>query len=139
MEYDIEPIVTATRVPEAERLDFLPRHFGQHLMVFEQTLYTQMGRLCAGYSGGYWEFYDLSNGGCYLAPSGTTVYRVRVSSNYFEGDLSADAAGITATLYAINSLTFRYPQVRRHVDRYHQLRDFACGHAQASLILAAID
>jgi Antirestriction protein len=109
------------------------------MMIFEEDLYTHMSQLCADYSGGYWNFYDLNNGGCYLAPSGAQSYRLTVSGNGFEGCLSADAAGITATLFAINTLTFRFPHLRQHIDRYYQLRDFACTHAEAPLIMAAID
>jgi hypothetical protein len=139
MEHSIESGIVATLVPEAQRLSFLPRHFGRQMMIFEQDLYTHMSQLCADYTGGYWNFYDLSNGGCYLAPSDGQSYRLSVSGNGFEGRLSADAAGITATLFAMNTLAFRYPHLEQHSERYYQLRDFACAHAEARLILAAID
>jgi Antirestriction protein len=112
METSIDSLIVATLVPEAARLAFLPRHFGRQMLVFEQTLYTQMSQLCADYSGSYWDFYDLSNGGCYLAPSAGS-YRIAVAGNYFEGILTADAAGITATLFTMNALSFRFPQCER--------------------------
>jgi hypothetical protein len=139
MEPSIDTSIVATCVPEAQRLSFLPRHFGRQMMILEEDLYTHMSELCADYSGGYWNFYDLSNGGCYLAPSGAELYRISVSGNGFEGSLSADAAGITATLFAMNTLTFRFPRLPQHAERYYQLRDFAYTHTEARLILAAID
>jgi hypothetical protein len=139
MEPTIESSIVASLVPEAQRLSFLPRHFGRQMMIFEQDLYTHMSQLCADYTGGYWNFYDLSNGGCYLAPSGVESYRLSVLGNGFEGRLSGDAAGITATLFAMNTLAFRYPQQAQHSERYYRLRDFACIHAEARPILAAID
>jgi hypothetical protein len=51
------------------------------------------------YSGGLWEFYTLSNGGFYMAPSTDVIFHVSCD-NMFEGDLSGDALGITACLYA---------------------------------------
>lgn len=139
METPVESNIVATLVPETKRLAFLPRHFGRQMMVFEQCLFTQMSQLSADYVGGYWEFYDLSNGGCYLAPSAPASYRISVAGNYFDGSMSADAAGITATLFTLNALTFRFPQREHYVERFYQLRDFACEHAERRLILAAID
>jgi hypothetical protein len=74
-----------------------------------------------------------------LAPGGAQSYRLSVSGNGFEGRLSANAAGITATLFAINTLAFRYPHPAKLSARYYQLRDFACTHAEVRPIIAAID
>ena len=139
METSIDLLIIATTVPEAKRLAFLPRHFDRQMMAFEQSLFTHMSQLSADYLGGYWDFYDLSNGGCYLAPSAPTTYHIRVAGNSFDGNLSADAAGITATLFALNALSFRFPRLERFTERFYQLRDFACEHAERRLILAAID
>jgi hypothetical protein len=42
MEPSIESSIVATMVPEAQRLSFLPRHFGRQMMIFEEDLYTHM-------------------------------------------------------------------------------------------------
>jgi hypothetical protein len=47
--------VLAMLVAEAERLDFLPRHFGRQMMTFETAVYAQMRLLSTEYSGGYWD------------------------------------------------------------------------------------
>ncbi len=139
METSIDSLIIGTIVPEAQRLAFLPRHFERQMMAFEQCLFAQMSHLSADYIGGYWDFYDLSNGGCYLAPSAPATYHIRVAGNSFDGKLSADAAGITATLYTLNVLSFRFVRIERFAERFYQLRDFACEHAERGLILAAID
>jgi len=58
--------------------------------------------------------------------------------NGFEGALSADAAGIVATLFALSHLSFRYPRDLL-AESYERLADFAAGHAEAGAIYRAID
>ena len=129
--------VLATLVPEAERLAFLPRHFGRQMMTFETAVYAQMRFLASEYSGAYWEFYDLSNGGCFMAPCGPSL---RIAApNGFDETMDAESAGIVATLYALSALSFKYPAVDVFATRFHQLRDFALEHAKAGAILEAID
>src|SRR5699024_9703965 len=54
--------ITATAVPEAERMQFLPRFFGhQYMMLGETMVYSWMERLAPDYHGGFWNFYTLSN------------------------------------------------------------------------------
>lgn len=139
MELNDNSGVLATLVPDAQRLDFLPRHFGRQMMTVEQHLYSRLSELSQDYTGGYWNFYDLSNGGCYLAPTAPERFRFVVEGNDFEGTLGSDAAGITATLFTLSELAFRFPHVEVLSTRFHQLRDFAADHAEAGLIFRAID
>jgi hypothetical protein len=135
----IEQAITATRVPDTKRLEFLPRHFGRLMLKVENYIYNRFRVLCPAYSGGYWEFHDLSNGGCYLAPSGER-YHIVQPGNHFDDTVSADAAGIIITLYAMSELAFEYgDRVEVFAERLHQLREFASTHAEAALILRAID
>jgi hypothetical protein len=109
------------------------------MLRFEQQVYRELGELAEGYSGGYWEFYDLTNGGCYLAPAGEPL-QLTQPSNGFEAIISADAAGIIATLYALSSLAFQlHEQTDVFTKHYHRLRDYALEHAETAQILAAID
>lgn len=135
----IPSIITATLVPESERLNFLPRHFGRLMLTVEQEIFTQMRELCETYSGGYWAFHTLSNGGAFLAPAEAEPLAITVHSNDYQGTMTAEAAGITVTLFALSHLAFRYPQEERLSERFHQLREFAGEHAEASAIFAAID
>ena len=129
--------IVCTRLPDNLRLGFLPRHFGRHFMLVESVIYSHMGNLCAGYSGGYWDFFDLSNGGCYLAPNGSTF--ALAAPNGFEATVSANVGGLIATLYAFSGLSFELEAVEVLAQRFHQLREFALEHADSAVILAAID
>lgn len=85
--------IKAYRVAEKDRLDFLPRYFTPRWMLRGESLvYAWMRRLSPDYQGGYWEFYKLSNGGFYMAPSpDREALRLVVSANYFDEVVSADA------------------------------------------------
>lgn len=134
----IETPVTANQIPTASRINALPRHFGRHMMAVETVVFAYMRELVESYQGGYWEFHDLSNGGFYMAPTGNQELRVSVSGNYFDGDMSPDAAGIVACLFAYGYLanSTGAAALSRH---FHWLRDYALDHPEAGKILAAID
>jgi hypothetical protein len=133
-----ESSITATLIAEATRLDFLPRHFKGHMMEVENHLYAAFGKLCPTYRGGYWHFNDLSNGGCYLAPS-EEQYALGPLDNGFEGTVSGDAAGIIVTLYTLSNLSFLYRDEDIFSEHFHRLRAFALKHTEHQLIFAAID
>jgi Antirestriction protein len=133
--------ITQTLVAEKQRMTFLPRHFGPAYMVAGEALvYTWMGRISVSDTGGLWDFFELSNGGFYLAPTGLHHYLIDVSTNGFEGTLSARAAGIVATLFSLNQLTSARPYARSVFnEKFHLLLDFVDSHKECSLIYAAID
>jgi hypothetical protein len=130
--------IVAREVPSDERLQILPRHFGRHMLTVEYAVYAFMRKLANQYTGGYWNYLELSNRGFYMAPQSDSRFLVAVDTNGFTGEMSADAAGITACLFALSHLSFRVrnDQIAEH---FHLLRDFALEHAEASVILAAID
>lgn len=130
--------VTATVVPLSRRTQALPRVFGRHMLRFERLAFFWAERISDSYDGGLWEFYDLSNGGFYMAPTGSARMHVSVEGNGFEGHLSRDAFGIVASLFAINYMVNGGGDDRL-IDLYHQLRDFAAAHAEAAAIFGAID
>jgi len=91
------------------------------------------------YKGGYWEFYTLNNGGFFMAPADDRVFHV-TCDNQFEGDLSADALGITACLYAYSNLSFSGGSFARECARhYHLLREYMLEHPEVRAILGATD
>jgi hypothetical protein len=95
--------------------------------------------MAGDYSGGYWDFYQLSNGGFYMAPSEDRVFHV-TCDNMFEGDLSADALGITASLYAFSHLSFTNGRFGRVCAcHYHRLREYMFEHPEVRSILGATD
>ena len=128
---------------DAERADFVHQLFGLHFpMMVEPTIFGMAQRLSPDYRGGYWQFYSLTNGGFYMAPDSDATFNV-VCENGFEGQLSADALGIVACLYAYSHLSFMRIE-GGHVAKvcggqYHLVRDYAMDHAEARAILRAID
>ena len=138
-----EEPVKALLVPGYQRLDFLPTMFGVKLMMrAERAVYGWADQLLENYRGGYWHYYKLSNGGCYLAPGGEDQFTVRVDGNGFSGNVSADAAGIITTLFALGELAGETEGTAtgdKMIDAYHRLREFAIEHPEANAILRAID
>lgn len=130
--------ITARQLGESERLDTLPRHFGgRGMLQVEFSIYDALRELADGYRGGYWHYYQLSNGGFYMAPDTDTPFRLSVAGNGFSGSLSADATGIVASLFGINRIAHIPDQ--RCIEHYYLLRDFALLHAEQSSIFRAID
>ncbi len=75
-----------------------------------------------------------------MAPADDQAYAVS-GYNYFIGELSADALGIVACLYAYSHLSFSGNERfgRLCADHYHPLRAYMMGHAEVAAILGAID
>jgi len=130
--------IVAREVTECERMQMLPKHFGRDMLTVEYAIFAFMRKLSARYTGGYWTYFELSNGGFYMAPQLDSRFPVNVDGNGFEGEMSADAAGITACLFALSNLSFQIPRecIATH---FHHLRDFALDHPEGTAILAAID
>jgi hypothetical protein len=139
---ELAPAV-ANLVAEGNRLSFLPTFFGQHLMIRGEALvFGWLDRLSEDYSGGYWHFYTLTNGGFYLALASDKLMHISVEGNGFDGEMSADAAGIVATLFALGQLAGEVQGTDSGdvlINQYYFLRDFALDHAEARLIFKAID
>ena len=130
-------------VPENERLSFFPDFFGSRLMLRGEALvYAWLRRLSKDYDGGLWLFYIVSNGARYMAPASKQRHRLLVPGNGFDDEVSADAAGIIATLFALGQLAaenYEKDEGDALIEHYHALREFAGQHAEAAPILAAID
>ncbi|MDG4868631.1 antirestriction protein (plasmid) [Guyparkeria sp. 1SP6A2] len=127
-----------TEVPETCRLEILPRYAGRFFTALETAIYNTMGGICDDYTGGYWAMFELSNGGFYMAPTDEDDMAVSVTGNYFDGTMSADAAGIVACLFAFNALAWK-TRAEHFVDLYFHLREFATVHPEGQKILRAID
>jgi hypothetical protein len=127
-------------VPEARRMDFLPLLFGrQHVLVAEMTIYHLMERLSPlDYCGGLWDFYERDGRPLYLAPTLKHRFQIVCNTNGYEGEVSADAAGIIATLFAFSYLSFKYP-VDAMSEGYGRLYDYAADHPESAEIFQAID
>ena len=133
-------VVTREFVPEDRRMAIVERLFGVHFpLQIEPVVYGITERMAPEYHGGYWDFYTLSNGGFYMAPATDSIFHV-ICDNYFEGDLSGDALGITACLYAYSHLSFTDGRFGRVCAcHYHRLREYMFEHPEVRAILGAID
>ncbi len=130
--------IEAYLVLEDARIGTLPRHFGARMMTVENGVYNFMREFASEYKGGVWDFYELSNGGFYMAPHCEPV-KFSVHSNGFEGTLSADAAGITVCLFTFSHFSFQYPANEVFSRHFYRLREFALEHKEAGLIISAVD
>jgi hypothetical protein len=132
-------LIVATEQPEWKRLAFLPRFFGpRHMMRGEALVFAWMKRLAPSYQGGFWRFFELSNGGFYLAPALEKPLRLCVEGNGFAGELSADGAGLVVSLFGIAELA-NATGLERLAEHYHHLLEFAVHHPESALIHRAID
>jgi hypothetical protein len=135
-------LLTVTRelVPEDRRMEVVDQLFGTAFpLQLEPVVYGITDRMAQEYTGGYWDFYTLSNGGFYMAPSEDRIFHVKCQ-NMYEGDLSADALGVTASLYAYSNLSFSLSDIAREYARhYHLLREYMVEHPEVRAILGAID
>ena len=130
----------ATLVCEGRRPEFLPALFGlSHLIIAENTVYAMMDRLSpSDYGGGHWNFYEERGQPLFLAPTSKPRFRIAGEITCFEGEVSAEAAGIIATLFTFSHLSMQF---RSDVlsDGYERLHRYVDGHPEASEIYQAID
>lgn len=132
--------IVASRVPDDSRMDFLPHYFGGAMLLAEACVYKLAEEQSGDYKGGLWDFFELTNGGAFMAPSSPDVLLLSVRTNGYVGELSREAAGIVWTLFALSHLSFRFPDAAELLSqRYYQLRDYALDHPEARAILAAMD
>lgn len=132
--------ITRTQVPEHQRISCTADLFGINFPFrLEPFIYSITENLAHEYHGGYWQFFTLRNGGFYMFPSANEPFNVSCE-NGFEGELSADALGITACLYAYSTLSFNGDAFAALcAEQYHLLREYMFEHPEAGSILQAID
>ncbi|MCW8060832.1 antirestriction protein [Agrobacterium tumefaciens] len=130
----------ATIVPEDRREMFLPKPFGLPLLIVaENAIYTFMERLSPrDYGGGFWDFYERAGRPLFLAPTSRPRFRIESDITDYRGEVSAEAAGIIATLFTFSHLSFRY-ESDLLAEGYNRLHAYLDGHPEASAIFQAID
>jgi len=130
--------IQACVLPEESRMGFLPAFFGDAFMVVgESLIFHWMTVLSKDYNGGLWNYVTLSNRGFYMAPESAKKYSVCLPGQSSKDDLSPDAAGIVATLFALEQLAGK-ANTEDFVSQYKLLRAFASQHAESQLILSVI-
>ena len=115
--------IAAVLVGEEDRIMCLPRLFGLARMIeVEAVTYGYMSKLSADYT----------------APGDQPQYRLEWDGNGFSGDVSADAAGLIATLFMLGHMHEKYGE-----DQFAQLyawaSAYAAQHSEAGPIGAALD
>ena len=129
----------ATLVPEERRLDFLPKLLSDRwLMRGENAIYDFMGALSPDYSGGMWQFFERDGQPLYMAPKRDDRMHISWHGNGYQGEVSADAAGIIACLFTFSHLSMRFGS-EFLADAFERLRDYAGEHPEAGAIFSAID
>ncbi len=125
--------------PSKRRMDFYPTFIRKQAMLFEGMVFRYMEEYCTPYSGGYWNFYALSNGGFYIGLNRkeSGIMQVENHLNFYKGEMSADAASIGINIFALCDCASRGSQLL--VDAFHHLRDYANIHPEREQILAFID
>lgn len=136
--HSIKEPIALLKVTESAKNNFLPRNFRNYMISVEHSVYNHMYRLSNDYVGGGWDYFDLANGGAYMAPQGGESYRVAEQNNHASAKLSSDAAGILATLWALNDLMCTLEEDWA-IEKYQALRDFAMEHKEGPLIMHMID
>ena len=130
--------ITKTKCPDNKRLDFLPLHTGKAFLQYEQAIYHHMDTASEDYSGGFWDYYTLSNGGFYMAWDAEKTLKMENLGNYFDEEMSAEAASIASNLMVQNAFAWQI-EAERFSEYFHQLRDYAIQHPEAGKILGFID
>ena len=134
-------MITRNVLPTHRRTQVTSELFGLNFpMKLEPLIFNLTDHIADNYSGGYWDFYTLSNGGFYMSPCSDDHFNVSCE-NGFEGRLSGDALGIVVCLYAYSHLSFSGRNGFDEVcaEHYHLLREFASAHGESLGIFSAID
>lgn len=138
--------IALTIVPQAERFAFLPAMFGDNVYLQgEAQVYDHMTKFCDEYTGGYWKYGLLSNGGHVMLPEMEEAQvRFSVPENFHNSLMTPDAAGIACCLFVLSHLSFALygdnpTACDLVIERFHQLRDYALEHPEREQILDAID
>jgi hypothetical protein len=134
----VQDALVACVVPEALRLQQLPRFFGPGMLKVENSIFDFAAMLSNDYEGCYWQFHTVTNGAFYMTPPDEEGGYNVVSPNGWSGNLDADAFGITVCLFAYSHCSFT-PGFDQVAEAYHLLREFACQHPRCADILQAID
>lgn len=117
--------ITTTLVPPIHRDTFLSHHFDLHAKLFERRLHAEMKTLCPDFESGYWNYINLSNGGCYLVPTTQPSYRIKFRFTRTPEEFDADTTGILATLFTLRSLHRQFPHLERYSNRRRWLMAYA--------------
>ena len=129
--------IFAKKVDEADRARVLAAHFPIAFVRFENFVQLLAEKICLQYHNEPWDFFELSNGGFYMAPATLKQYTVDIPfGRRYSGVLSNDAFGIVCCMYAF---CFLADQDEHLVHHYLWLMDYYQAHAELAKIWWAVD
>ncbi len=133
-----QPHIVATLIEKEREVELLVRHLGPDWLRFEHGAYQCLMRACEAYRGGLWDFFELSNGGFYMAPAYTGPMRMRCDSKGFVAIMSPEAAGIYACATTLSTLEATEGNALPG-QKLAQLRDFVFQHAERGALSWALE
>jgi hypothetical protein len=135
---ECEFMVSSSIIPKELHAHFLSRYFGTQYQRGEALVHEWATRLSGTQSTGSWDFFQLSNGGFYMAPASCGRIPVRWHMNGYSDMMGQDAFGVVVTLFSLRHLA---EKCGNHgiIGHYHSLRTYATQHMEAANILRAID
>ena len=137
---EISTNVTADLVLSENRLAIVDELFGAAFpMRIEPFVYQVSGHISNDYNGGYWDYFQLSNGGFLMIPPSDDYYCL--CDNGFEGMVSAEVLGASACMYAYSHLSFSDDRRLSELctKHYYLLRDYIPEMGEVDQILAMTD
>ncbi len=114
-------VITASMVPQKERLNFYPSITRQFLFL-EGMVYRFSEQFLTEYDGGYWEFVTLDNGGKFAYPVMSAPVTLNNPNNYASGEFSSEAAGMCIWLIVLSVCAI----VAFEKDDYAEMENFSC-------------
>lgn len=138
--------VTATPIPEEERLAFIEKTFGLHFpLAIEPAIYSITEKMAKEYHGGLWYFCELAKSnwpspGFFMYPDSDQIYSVN-SANGSHGKLSSQALGIVVCQTVFSHLSFskREDLARLCARHYYLLREFSFSQSEIDVMLRILD
>ncbi len=132
--------LTATRVSDAQRIHFWPKHFGQvpKWALIEPQVFRWLDRLCDDYLGDFWDFYTLPNGGAFMVPGTEQDYVLFNTLNGNGATVSREVAGIIACLMTYSHCACS-TESEAMTEHFYQLREYALQHPESQAIFDLID
>jgi hypothetical protein len=152
-------LITAIEIEdEDQKMEFLPRHYGNYFQSFETNTYAIMQHMNNDYKGGTWKYMELSNGAGFMFLDSDEKCPISCTGNHFSADMSAEAASLVVATYNLAALFGTLAEERdnpigktpdqieaisvlvtKFVNEYHKLLDYAKQLPEYDLIRGAID
>ncbi|YCH32291.1 antirestriction protein [Erwinia sp. D4-22] len=97
----------AQQVPASLRLTFVEGFWGRLGPKAPLLLAHWMQSHCQDYAGGYWEYFHTSNSTCFMVRGFEGKKHFQILSRGFSAGMSAEAAGVSATLTVLKCLAWQ--------------------------------